>query len=96
MPVAGLTLGWPAEDPPLRDRLPLDGLVHRETYHDPADARVREIYRDRETAGRDRYMARPELRERVQAAGAENLAQVYASVKYPRADAHAVAWSVRA
>lgn len=96
VPVAGFTLGWPAEEPPLRDRLPLDGLVHRETYHDPDDARLSEIYRDRETAGWERYMARPELRARVEAAGAENLAQLYASVKYPRADAHAFARSVRA
>jgi len=96
VPVAGFTLGWPAEDPPLRDRLPMDGLVHRETYHDPDDARVLEIYREREVAGWERYMARPELRARVEAAGAANLAQLYAAVKYPRADAHAFARSVRA
>ena len=34
MPVATLTVGWPAEEPPLSDRLPLESFVHQETYHD--------------------------------------------------------------
>jgi nitroreductase len=89
VPVAGLVVGTAAEDPPLRDRLPLDGLVHFETYDDPDDDRIREIYRDRESAGWERYMANPDLRRRVEAAGVRNLAQIYTSVKYTRA-AHEV------
>lgn len=85
-PVTGFVLGVPAEDPPLRDRLPLAGLVHRETYQVPDDDGIRAIYRDRETAGWARYMAIPELRARVEAAGVRNLAQVYSQVKYTRAD----------
>jgi len=34
VPVVGFSLGYPDEDPALRDRLPLDGLVHYETYED--------------------------------------------------------------
>ena len=34
MPVATLTVGWPAEEPALSDRLPLESFVHEETYHD--------------------------------------------------------------
>ena len=34
MPVATLTIGWPAEEPPLSDRLPLESFVHQETYKD--------------------------------------------------------------
>ena len=34
MPVATLTVGWPAEEPPLSDRLPLESFIHQETYHD--------------------------------------------------------------
>ena len=34
MPVATLTVGWPAEEPPLSDRLPLQSFVHSETYRD--------------------------------------------------------------
>jgi nitroreductase len=94
VPVAGMVMGTPAEDPPLRDRLPLDGLVHFETYDDPDDERVREIYRERETAGWARYMANPELRRRVEAAGVRNLAQIYTTVKYTRASHEAFARNV--
>lgn len=86
VPVTGFVMGTPAEDPPRRDRLPLDGLVHFETYQDPDDDAVRATYRERETAGWARYMAMPELRARVEAAGVRNLAQIYTTVKYTRAD----------
>ena len=83
-PVVGFSLGYPAEDPPARDRLPLDGLVHFETYEDYTDERIREIYQDRETKGWERYMTYPRLRQMVQDAGVENLAQIYTVVKYTR------------
>ena len=89
VPVTGMVLGTPAEEPPLRDRLPYEGLVHHETYHDPDDDGIRAIYRQRETAGWARYMADPWLRERVEATGVRNLAQIYTTVKYTRAR-HAV------
>jgi nitroreductase len=41
VPVAGFSLGYPDEDPALRDRLPLDGLVHYGTYEDYSDERIR-------------------------------------------------------
>jgi nitroreductase len=84
VPVVGFSLGYPAEDPPLRDRLPLDGVVHKETYQDYSDDRVREVYRERETAGWDRYMANEKWRERVVGYELENLAQLYTRVKYTR------------
>ena len=84
VPVAGFSLGWPDEDPAPRDRLPLDGLVHRETYQAYSDERIQEIYRERDVAGWERYMAIPRLRRMVEEAGVENLAQIYAVVKYTR------------
>ena len=83
-PVVGFVLGWPAEDPAPRDRLPLDGLVHHETYRDHSDAEIRSIYQDRNEAGWVRYMSRPWLRALVEEAGVENLAQIYTVVKYTR------------
>jgi nitroreductase len=84
VPVVGFTLGYPDEDPPLRDRLPLDGLVHYETYQDYSDERILEIYREREVKGWDRYMSYPRLRKMIIDSGVENLAQVYTEVKYSR------------
>ncbi len=86
VPVVGFVLGHPAEEPGPRDRLPLDGLVHDETYRDPDDDAIRAIYRERETAGWARYMANPDLRRRIEASGVRNLAQVYSQLKYTRAD----------
>ena len=83
-PVVGFVLGWPDEDPAPRDRLPLDGLVHRETYRDHTDAEISEIYRDRDRAGWDRYMSIPRLRELVEDNDVQNLAQIYTVVKYTR------------
>ena len=84
VPVVGFTLGYPAQDPAPRDRLPLDGIVHNETYQDYSDQRIREIYYDRERFGWDRYMSYPRLRKLVEDAGVENLAQIYSVVKYTR------------
>jgi hypothetical protein len=84
VPVVGFSLGYPDENPEPRDRLPLTGLVHQETYQVYSDARIQEIYKDRETKGWERYMAIPLLRAMVEEAGVENLAQIYTKVKYSR------------
>jgi nitroreductase len=84
VPVVGFPLGYPAENPALRDRLPLAGLVHYETYHDYSDDQIRDIYRERELKGWDRYMSYPDLRRRVEELGITNLAQVYTIAKYTR------------
>ena len=83
-PVVGYSLGWPDEDPAPRDRLPLSGLIHNETYHDYSDDDIRAIYHQRETRGWQRYMSYPELRLMIEASGVQNLAQVYTVVKYTR------------
>jgi nitroreductase len=84
VPVVGFTLGYPAQDPDPRDRLPLDGVLHDEVYQDYSDKRILEIYRDRERYGWDRYMSYPRLRKLIEEAGVENLAQIYSVVKYAR------------
>lgn len=83
-PVVGYSLGWPDEDPAPRDRLPLSGIVHDETYHDYSDDGIRDIYSERETRGWERYMSYPELRLMIEQSGVRNLAQVYTVVKYTR------------
>jgi len=82
VPVVGFSLGLPDEQPVLRDRLPLHGVVHSETYQAYDDAQIAAIYEEKEVRGWNRYMDIPELRERVIKAGVKNLAQVYTVVKY--------------
>ena len=84
VPVVGFTLGYPAEDPEPRDRLPLHGLVHYETYEKYSDERIKEIYQDREDYGWKRYMKIARLRKLVEEHSAKNLAQIYSKVKYSR------------
>lgn len=87
VPVVGFSLGYPAENPDLRDRLPASGLIHWERYQQPTDQMILEIYQDRETRGWDRYMKSKWLREQVHNSGVENLAQLYTTVKYTQ-DSH--------
>lgn len=84
VPVTSFSMGYPNEDPPLRDRLPLKGLVHQETYRDYDRDRIEEVYHERETKGWDRYMSFPDLKRRIEQSGVKNLAQVYTVVKYTR------------
>lgn len=84
VPVVGFSLGYPAEDPELRDRLPITGIVHDNVYHSYTDQEILNIYQDREIQGWQRYMKSAWLREQVDKHGVENLAQLYTRVKYTR------------
>lgn len=84
VPVVGFTLGYPDEDPQLRDRLPRKGLVHRNRYQEYSDRAIQEIYREREVKGWERYMNSARLRRLVKEAGVETLAELYTTVKYTR------------
>lgn len=84
VPVVGFSLGYPDEEPKLRDRLPLQSVVHRETYRRYSQDDIEKCYFEKETAGMARYRQDPELRERIEAVKAQNLAQVYTKAKYTR------------
>ncbi|UFT98437.1 nitroreductase family protein [Radiobacillus kanasensis] len=84
VPVVGYSLGYPAEDPAPRDRLPKHGLVHYDQYHDYSDEEILEIYKDKEEKGWERYMANPELKEMIERLGLKNLAEVYTIAKYTK------------
>lgn len=84
VPVVGFSLGYPAEAPEVRDRLPLTGMVHREVYQDPTEADIADIYRDREVKGWARYQSFPQLKKMIEESDVENLAQIYTKLKYTR------------
>ncbi len=79
LPVTTIVVGYPAEDPPKRDRLPLSAFLHDERYHRPTDAELDAIYARREVAGWARYMAHPELKAKIESLGIASLAQFYTS-----------------
>ena len=82
MPVATLTVGWPAEEPALTDRLPLESFVHDETYHDPTSADIDRFYSAKE--------ALPENQEFVRINQKETLAQIFTDIRYTKRDNEAM------
>lgn len=78
MPVATITLGWPDEDPPMTDRLPLRAIVHEETYSDYTSARIDDCYTEKENLDTNRHF--------VEINGKETLAQVFTDIRYTRKD----------
>ena len=82
MPVATITLGWPDEQPQLTDRLPLEAIVHNETYHDPAPSDIDAFYGYKEQL--------PENRQFVSINNKQTLAQVFTDCRYTRKDNEAL------
>lgn len=84
VPIVGYSLGYPAEAPALRDRLPKHGLVHYEQYQDYSDEEIQDIYAERNEKGWQRYMDIPRLKEMTERLGLKNLAQIYTVAKYTK------------
>jgi FMN reductase [NAD(P)H] len=82
MPVATLTVGWPAEEPALTDRLPLESFVHAETYHKPTAADIDAFYGEKEQL--------PENQHFVEINHKQTLAQVFTDIRYTKADNEAM------
>jgi len=40
LPLFGMCLGWPAADPPVKPRMPVDLVLHQDRYRDPGDERI--------------------------------------------------------
>jgi nitroreductase len=83
VPVTSIVVGYPAEDPPKRDRLPMAAILHDERYQKPTPSELDATYAEREVKGWQRYMALPGYAERMAELGIESLAQFYTSkIKY--------------
>ena len=86
MPVTSLVVGHPAEQPPRRDRLPLDLIVHHERYRRLTDGEIAAAHAERERRAWDRYTADPETLRRIEALGINKVTDYYTSeLKYPKA-----------
>jgi len=82
MPVATLTVGWPAEEPALSDRLPLESFVHQETYHDYSPQDIDTYYNNKEQLEENRHF--------VEINHKETLAQVFTDIRYTKKDNEAM------
>lgn len=76
VPVITLTVGYPAENPEVSDRIPIEAIAHTEHYHQADSSKINKYYAEKEQL--------PSSRQFVEENGKENLAQVFAEVRYPR------------
>jgi len=84
LPVTSLVVGWPAEAPEQRDRLPGTAWLHRERYGEPTPQAIERDFAEREQKGWARYRAMgPAMAQRMHEHGITSLAQFYTSrIKY--------------
>ncbi len=78
VPVTTLVIGYPDESPELTDRLPLEGVVHYETYKNYTDKDIEEIYKTKEESELTKKL--------IEENGTENLAQVFTDKRYKKGD----------
>jgi nitroreductase len=78
-PVTSLVIGYAAEDPELRDRLPLELMVHQESYRSLSDDEIRATHAAREAKAWARYTAVESVRKRLEDAGITRVTDYYTS-----------------
>ncbi len=78
VPVTTVTLGYPDENPVQVDRLPLEAVIHQETYKDYTPEKISAFYSNKESL--------PENKAFVEENNKESLAQVFTDVRYKKDD----------
>ncbi len=78
VPITTLVVGYPDENPDLVDRLPYDGIIHKEVYKDYTSEKINNIYKEKESL--------PETKEIIKENKLDNLAQVFTQKRYTKKD----------
>jgi nitroreductase len=78
VPVTTLVAGYPDEDPGLTDRLPLEGIIHRDTYKDYSPADIDKIYSEKDSS----ELTKKLLKEN----NLKTLAQIFTQKRYTKKD----------
>lgn len=81
-PVATITLGWPDEAPAQSDRLPVEAIIHEETYNDYTPEMIDRFYAYKESLAENKHF--------VEINHKETLAQVFTDLRYRRKDNEAM------
>ena len=82
VPLATLTVGWPAEKPQQTDRLPLDSFVHQEIYHDYTADDINRYYQLKESLEENQNFCKINNKE--------TLAQIFTDIRYTKKDNEAM------
>jgi len=78
VPVTAITIGYPDENPPLTDRLPLEGVIHYETYKDYTKEDIDRIYAEKESL--------QQTLDLLKINKTETLAQIFTDKRYTKKD----------
>jgi nitroreductase len=78
VPVTTLVVGYPDESPNLTDRLPLEAIVHRETYKDYTSEDIDKLYAEKEAMDLTKQLLEDNQKE--------TLAQVFTDNRYSKKD----------
>jgi Nitroreductase len=76
VPITTITLGYPADMPEQTDRLPMEAVVHYETYSDFTPATIDQLYAEKENS--EFY------KQFVAENNKETLAQVFTDIRYSK------------
>ena len=78
VPVTTLVIGHSAESPNLTDRLPIEGIIHRETYKDYTEEDINTIYAEKEALDSTKAL--------LEENNKETLAQIFTDNRYKKED----------
>lgn len=76
VPVTAITVGFPADNPPVTDRLPLESVVHHQTYKTFTPGDIDRIYAEKERSAFYQQFTAENNKE--------TLAQVFTDVRYTK------------
>lgn len=77
-PITTITVGYPDECPDQVDRLPIEGIIHEEKYHDYTSEDINRIFSFKESL--------PENKHFIKENNKETLAQVFTDIRYTKKD----------
>lgn len=78
VPVVTLSVGYPANESAVSDRLPVAAIIHNEKYNDYSDSAIKEMYEEKEN--------REDSKKFVAENGKKTLAQVFTDVRYTKSN----------
>ncbi len=78
IPITTVVMGYADENPGLTDRLPLEGLVHYETYKDYSPEMIDQIFEEKESLESTKALLEENQKE--------TLAQIFTDNRYKKAD----------
>lgn len=76
VPITTITVGYPAEQPPLTDRLPLEAVVHYDTYKDYSDEDINNLWAEKENLEFTKQL--------LEENNLENLAKIFTQRRYTK------------